>query len=150
MMKQAAILVLLSLAAAVATQWLHPGAPSWYLVEAPLRSDEVNLAEVDQRWQGQVVWLDARPRDQFEKGHIPGAHLLNEQEFDTLVFENMKLLQHLQVEPKPVVVYCSGQSCKASHAVRDRLVTSSLVPENIYVLREGWPAWEAEGRPIEK
>ncbi|MCB1211321.1 MAG: rhodanese-like domain-containing protein, partial [Verrucomicrobiales bacterium] len=115
--------------------------------DVPLADDEVDLAEVEQRWKGAVLWLDARPRDQFEKGHIPGAHLLNEQEFDELVLVNIDLLQGLT---KPVVIYCSGQACKASHAVRDRLVNTGIIHENVFVLRGGFPAWEAAGGPVEK
>ncbi len=145
-LKQTAFLLALSIGSAAGTHWLHPEAPAWYAVEAPMAEDEVDLAAVEQRWKGQVVWLDARPRDQFEKGHIPGAHLLNEQEFDDLVVANIELLQDLQ---KPVVIYCSGQACKASHAVRERLVTTGIVHENVFVLRGGFPAWTAAGRPVE-
>jgi rhodanese-related sulfurtransferase len=105
----------------------------------PLRSDEVGLKEINERWKGDVVWLDARPRDQFNLAHVPGARLLNEQDFDNQLLE---MLDILQTTTKPVILYCGGQKCEASRHVREKLLT--MVPlENCFVLKGGWPAWLA-------
>lgn len=135
---QALVITLLAAAAAVAAFQFHPRAPALHAVQEPLKADEVGMKEVHERWKGGVIWLDARPRDQFQQEHIPGARLLNEQEFDSLLLE---LLDELQTASKPVVIYCGGQKCEASRHVREKLLT--LVPlEDCFILKGGWPAWK--------
>jgi len=136
---QAVLLVLLTVLAATAAFFTHPKAPALYAVQEPLQNDETSLQEITARWQGSVLWLDARPRDQYEKGHIPGALLLNEQEFDTQLLE---LLDTLQTTTKPVILYCGGERCEASRKVREKLLAA--VPlDQCLVLKGGWPAWQA-------
>ena len=128
---------LAALAAFATYQW-HPRAPALYAIQEPLKSDEISVAEVQKRWSGQVIWLDARPRDQFVTGHIPGALILNEQEFDQQLLE---ILDTLQTAAKPVVIYCGGQKCEASRHVREKLM-SVVALDECYVLKGGWPAWQ--------
>lgn len=140
---QALVLVLLSGAAAVGVHFWHPMAPAWYLVVAPMQEDEVTVERVKGEFGGKVLWLDARPEDQFVAGHIPEAKLLNEQGFNEQLFE---LIDVLQKNTLPVVIYCGGEKCEASRKIKERLV-ESLPMENVWVLKGGWPAWkEAEGR----
>lgn len=136
---QALVIILLAAGAAAAAFQLHPRAPALYAVQEPLKADEVGLKEIQERWKGDVIWLDARPRDQFDKDHIPEARLLNEQEFDTQLLD---LLETLQTATKPVIIYCSGQKCEASRHVREKLL--SMVPiDDCYILKGGYPAWQA-------
>ncbi len=132
-----ALIFLSALAALVMYQW-HPRAPALYAIHEPLREDELTVDEVQKRWAGQVIWLDARTRDQFESQHIPGALILNEQEFDQQLLE---ILDTLQTTAKPVVIYCGGQKCEASRHVREKLM-SVVALEACYVLKGGWPAWQ--------
>lgn len=134
LLTQAAILMTLTVAAATGTHFLHPKAPAWYLDQQPLGEDEVTLGDITQRWQGQVQWIDARPRSDFEKAHVPGAWLLNEQEADVLMFD---LFEKLQDNDKPLIVYCSGEACQASRKIRQYL-KERVGSQEIYVLRGGW------------
>lgn len=139
MFGQVVALILISAAAACGTFFFHPRAPALYAIQEPVREDEVTLAQIKERWQGDVLWLDARPRDQFEGAHVPGADLLNEQEFDNLLFD---LLGKLQTNTKPVVIYCSSERCDASRKVREKLL--QVVPiEECYMLKGGWKSWQA-------
>lgn len=138
-MIQAVFLLLLAAGAAVVTYRAHPRAPALYLSEAPLAADEISLKQIQERWQGEVIWLDARPEDVYTKEHIPGARLLNEQGFDKQLFE---LLDVLQTTDKPVIIYCGGEKCEASRTIREKLLP--MVPlEHCYVLKGGWPVWKA-------
>jgi rhodanese-related sulfurtransferase len=101
----------------------------------PMIEDEVAPSLV-QSWGDKVQWVDARPRAKFDAGHIPGAALLNEDEWDRLV---PAFLDAWEPE-KIVVVYCDGGSCDASHAVAQRL-RDDLKLENVHVLKGGWKAW---------
>ena len=136
---QAFVLLLLSATAAVGTFYAHPRAPALYAIEEPLRDDEITLAKIHDQWKGEVLWLDARPSDQYAKEHIPGALLLNEQGFDNQLFE---LLPPLQTNTKPVIIYCGGEACEASRKIRTKLL-ESIPMDNCYVLKGGWPAWKA-------
>jgi rhodanese-related sulfurtransferase len=139
---QALVLVLLSGVAAVGVHFWHPMAPAWYLVVAPPQEDEVTVERVKGEFGGKVLWLDARPEEQYVAGHIPEAKLLNEQGFNEQLFE---LIDVLQKNTLPVVIYCGGEKCEASRKIKERLV-ESLPMENVWVLKGGWPAWKkAEG-----
>ena len=104
--------------------------------EEPLQEGEIRLATV-QMWGDKVLWVDARTQQKFDESHIPGAVLLNEDDWDTQVplFLN-------EWEPEnAVVVYCDSATCDASHSVRKRLTEELQIP-NVYVLKGGWSAWQ--------
>ena len=138
-LRSAAALLGLTLFAAVLTDRFHPRAPAWYLASAPLREDEVNLEKIHTEWHDDVLWIDARPREQFDQAHIPGALLLNEYERDALIIEHMEVLQNPH---KPVVVYCDGAACQASRKMREYLKENLAMPE-VWVLQGGWKTWQA-------
>jgi rhodanese-related sulfurtransferase len=136
--RQAVLLLLLSAAAAWATHQWHPRAPSLYLIEEPLRNDEVSMQAIEERWKGDVLWIDARPQEQYDAGHIPNALLLNEQKFESQL---VTYLDTLQTNTKPIILYCSAAKCEASRKVLERL--KQMLPiENAFVLKGGWPAWQ--------
>jgi rhodanese-related sulfurtransferase len=143
MMREALILLALTLAAATVTHFFHPRAPAWHEAEEPAHDDEVSLADISRNWRHEVLWIDARPRARYEQEHIPGAINLNEQELETQLFDNIAVLQDNR---KPVVVYCAPGGCQASRKVRDYLAPR-LPGEDFFVLRGGWSAWlEARGK----
>lgn len=136
---QAFFLLLMAAGAALLTQAMHPRAPALYLSEAPVRENEVNLSQIQERWQGDVIWVDARPNEVFEKGHIPAAHQLNEQQFPE---QSLALMDVLQTTDKPVIIYCDGEKCDASHRIREKLM-GIVALEHCYVLKGGYPVWQA-------
>ena len=96
------------------------------------------LATVDQAraWGGNVIWVDARPDDEFASDHVPGAISLNEDRWNEL------LPQFLAVwaPGKKIVVYCSSLSCNASREVARRLRKEAQLSD-VFVLEGGWEAW---------
>ena len=137
-------LIASSIVAAVATHLWHPRAPDWYLTASPLREDEVTVERVREEFGGRVLWLDARPFEQYQGGHVPGARPLNEQEFDSQLFD---LIDLLQTNRLPVVIYCGGERCEASRKIKERLL-SAFPLENVWLLKGGWKAWEAAGGEV--
>lgn len=137
---QALVLLALSVAAAAVAQRVHPRAPALYLAHEPVADNEVTveMARALESERGGVLWIDARSREAFEKEHIPGAKLLNMQEFDTLVTE---LFDELSRNEWPIVVYCDSQQCDQSHLVAEKLDALGL--QEILVLKGGWPAWKS-------
>lgn len=134
---QSMVLLILAAAAAWATHAWHPRAPALYLVQEPLRNDEVSMQLIQERWQGKVLWIDARIQEQYDAEHIPGAVLLNEQHFEEQLFG---LLDTLQSNTKPIIIYCNAAKCEASRKILERL-KQTLPIENAFVLKGGWNAW---------
>ena len=114
---------------------------AWQLAwkkEEPLALGEVRLATA-REWGDRVQWVDARPRAKYERTHIPGALLLNEDEWDKLVGPFLDAWD----ADKTLVVYCDGGSCEASQAVAER-IRNELKIDGVLVLKGGWAAWEGK------
>ena len=82
------------------------------------------------------MWIDARPQEQFNSAHVPGAVLLNEERWDEL----LPPLLATWSPDKRIVVYCSSQGCGASREVARRLRAQAGL-KNVFVLQGGWEAW---------
>ncbi len=128
--RQLAVLLALALAPALVSgalqlKWREPS-PS---------ADEVVPSMVES-WGDKVLWVDARTRAKFERGHIAGAVLLNEDEWDGL----MPAFFDAWMPDKIIVVYCDGGGCDASHDVARRLHDHFKLA-NFHVLKGGWSAW---------
>lgn len=106
------------------------------LEQPPADSALVKLAQAES-WGAEVLWVDARPDEEFSRAHIPGAVQLNEDRWDELFRE---MLAAWAPERK-VVVYCSRLTCQASHEVAERLRKEAGL-SNVYVLEGGWEAWK--------
>jgi rhodanese-related sulfurtransferase len=121
---------------------IHPAAPELYLAREAPEAGEVTMAQVRQMENATgVLWIDARVRDQYDIEHIPGALLLNPQEFDTLAFEYLTTFED---NSKAIVVYCDAQKCAASKTVMERMKETGLVMDNdIHALHGGWNAWKS-------
>ncbi len=120
--------------AAIGTHYIHPRAPAWYAVSTPMRDEDVTLEAVAQRWHNDVLWIDARPKDQYAAAHAPGALLISEQDADAQLAENTEALITTK---KPIVIYCSSDSCEASRKMREYILKRVPV-DQIYVLHGGW------------
>ena len=132
-LRQAFALVGLAFLPAVAQALYFGSSVSW---KAPaVAKDEVTLEQA-RAWGDAVLWLDARPDVQFLHDHIPGAISLNEDRWSELLPQMLTAWS----PQKRVVVYCSSQSCAASHEVARRLRTEAEL-KNVYVLHGGWEAW---------
>lgn len=130
-LRQAMALLALALLPALVSGALQLG---WRDSE-PLAPGEIRAATA-REWGSKVQWVDARPRDKFDAGHLPGALLLNEDEWNKLVPAFLDAWD----PDRPVVVYCDGGSCEASHAVARRL-REELKIGDVHVLKGGLTAW---------
>lgn len=138
---QTGVIVGLSLAAAAVTGWIR-GAPIREVVcdPATLKPDEVCLSTVMDDWKGEVFWLDARSRKQWETDGVKGSLLWNlDPDEDMNVFA-ADLAPHLIEDPR-VVIYCGDESCGTSRQVADRVRELGL-GGRIHLLYGGWRALE--------
>ena len=132
---QLTVLVGISAAAAGLT-WMMKGPPLEPAVEkcdpALLDKDQICLADVT----GNVLWVDARPRLEWQKNGLTGSILWNldpkENQQDFEAQTAMKV-----IESELVVVYCGGPACGTSRQVADRIRSLQLGPP-VKILHGGW------------
>lgn len=132
-LKQGGVIALLVMVAAAGTFLFHPKMPAWYEVSESFEN-EITLSGV-RELEGKIVWIDARTEKDFNKGHVVGALLLNQENWADLLWKHRDVIEGLQ--DTPVIVYCDGKRCKRSGEVAERLRTEmGLSP--VYVLKGDW------------
>ncbi len=136
LVRQLFLLIGLAFLPAISQAIYYRNLVSWE--QPPADSAPVSLAQA-KAWGDTVLWIDARPDEQFARGHVPGAVQLNEDRWDELL---RRMLTAWSPERK-VVVYCSRQTCNASHEVAERLRKEAGLT-NVYVLSGGWEEWEGQ------
>lgn len=114
---QVLLILGLTILGGVATRAFHPRSPAWYLV-VEVGEDAVTEKMVQERWQGDVLWVDARPAKAYQKRHREGAISLNEEQWNDLLYEHF---DRLASAGKPIVVYCDGSRCDKSKTVAEKL-----------------------------
>jgi rhodanese-related sulfurtransferase len=90
-----------------------------------------------------TVFVDARPLENFKKGHIKGAKSLPLDQFDNLI-EAFKETYPTDIF---IVTYCSKRSCDDSHKLEQLLFDHGYINVSIFI--DGYNVWKAEGYPIE-
>ena len=101
-------------------------------------SDFVEVATA-RSWGDNALWVDARPDDEFQRDHIPGAISLNEDRWSEGLAE---FLGTKWAPEKKIVVYCSAASCNLAEDVARRLRQEAKLPNDIRILKGGWEAWQ--------
>ena len=94
-----------------------------------------------------VVFIDNRPDPKFCAGRIPGAVNLT---FGAPGAPDNRLTAE-SLRPyagKKLVFYCGGHD-RAKHAV-EAARSWGIDPKLIFWLKEGFPAWQQKGYPVEK
>ena len=138
LLRQSALLVGLALLPAVVQAlYLREKIP-WQSRVAD--SDFVDV-ETARSWGGNVIWVDARPSEEFERNHVPAAVSLSEDRWN----EGLSQFLGTQWSPeKKIVVYCSAASCNLAEDVARRLREEAKLPNDIRILKGGWEAWRAK------
>jgi rhodanese-related sulfurtransferase len=135
LLRQSAVLVALALLpAAVQALYLRDKIP-WQSRVAESDFVEVQTAR---NWGANVIWVDARPSDEFERDHVPGAVSLNEDRWGEALAQ---FLAKDWVPEKKIVVYCGAASCNLAEDVARRLREEAKLPNEIRILKGGWEAW---------
>lgn len=89
-----------------------------------------------------AVFVDARDRDEYTAGHVPGALSLP---YDEVVSEPERL-QRLDAGGKPIIVYCGGGACELSIRLAEELIVAGQ--KRVLVYMGGLPEWAAAGHPV--
>ena len=141
--RQLAVIAAVSLAAAGGTFWVK-GPPSrvFRCDPATLKPDEICLDAVPAG--ADVVWVDARPRADWEKNGVPGSLLWNlDATEDMQAFEAATAVR-IAVTSR-VIVYCGDENCGVSRQIAGLIRGLDLGAE-VSVLRGGWRALSEAGR----
>lgn len=104
----------------------------------------VSLAQAYDLWrQGQGLFIDARDPEEFAELHIPGAIDLSPDKLQKLGPAAVADI----ARGRPIVVYCSQESCDASLRVAEKL--QSLGFTEVTALMAGFRAWDEAGYPVD-
>ncbi len=102
----------------------------------------VTVDEAAELFDAGVVFVDVRKRSDFEAGSVPGAvHLDLKSDFSE------DTLSGAVAKDARVVIYCNGVECMRSSKACAKAVDWGF--KSVFYLRDGYPAWEAAGLPIQ-
>ena len=139
---QLSAVLALALVAATATYWVKgPPERSVRCDPAKLQPDEVCLERVMREWQGRVLWVDARPRGEWQRNGMPGALLWNLDPNENMQAFEAEVAGRM-LDGTKVIVYCDNENCGTSRQVAGRIKTLQLGNE-VFVLYGGWRALTA-------
>lgn len=117
---------------------------------APEDSDstKIEIHEIDMEIMnymlesGEAVLLDARTKEDFQLGHIPGAVNLPVYQFES---EYDTALSGLE-KAKTIIAYCSSYTCLDSSLLARKLYRKGH--SDILVYKGGYQEWQELGNPI--
>ncbi len=92
----------------------------------------------------EVVWVDARPRKDWEKNGVPGSLLWNLDPAEDMQAFEAEAAMKIAMTPK-VIVYCGDENCGVSRQIAERIRAMDLGAE-VFVLHGGWRALSEAGR----
>jgi rhodanese-related sulfurtransferase len=130
---QALLLTFLAVLPAVGEALYFRHKVSWVSRIPPSEIVDLDLVR---SWGATVTWVDARPDQEYQQDHIPGAISLNEDRWNELL---PPFLGQWSPEKK-VVIYCSTKSCNLAGDVARRLRQEAQL-KNVFVLQGGWEEW---------
>jgi rhodanese-related sulfurtransferase len=123
----------------------------WILrVEAPPKDPSLLYLEITgevalRLHRAGAIFIDSRRSSVYEQGHIENALSIPVWEHDA--DDRISALLAKGIKPDMVVVaYCSGGKCEDAGMLAMKLTQAGFF--NIYVDRDGFPAWQSKGWPI--
>jgi len=114
-------------------------------VEAVQGADTIDTDKAFELFEGAANFLDVRSVAMFNKGRVPGA--VNLFYKDKEVFNEADVNAAFADKAVPVIVYCGGLYCPLSAPAVTELMEWGY--GEVYYYREGLPAWEKAGLPVE-
>ena len=130
MLREATLLALIAAVPATVTGF-------WQLRtrdEKPLGPGEITAGEGRQMGE-QALWVDARSRKKFEQVSVPGAVLLNQEEWDAQVSKFLDAW-----DPEKTIIVFGDRGTDAGEEIAHRL-QEELKIDKVRVLHGGYEEW---------
>lgn len=132
---------LIAMLAAIVFAFATPALAGTSPVNVP-GATTVSVDQAVEMFDNGVVFIDVRKMSDFEAGRVPGAvHLDSKSAFTEAALETEV------AKDDPVVIYCNGHACMRSSKASAMAVEWGWT--NVHYLRDGFPAWDAAGHPVE-
>jgi rhodanese-related sulfurtransferase len=104
----------------------------------------ISITEAARLFQeNKAVFLDARPVEFYDKGHIQGALSLPWQMVDE---KCMDVMDKIPLDCT-IITYCDGPACDLSHMLAQFMKDMGF--EDVRVLVNGWTLWKQRKLPVE-
>ena len=104
----------------------------------------VDLEEARRAVESGVTVIDARRKDEFDEGHIPGAVLFDY--YDMGAYRD-RVLAILSNE-REIMVYCSEETCDDSELLAKELYVLGFT--KLLLFKGGFAEWTGAGLPVER
>jgi rhodanese-related sulfurtransferase len=104
----------------------------------------VDLAEARSVVESGVSVIDARRKDAYDEGHIPGAILFDYYDMGTYRDRVLPLLSN----EGEIMVYCSEATCDDSELLAKELYLLGFT--KLLVFKGGFAEWSGAGLPVER
>jgi rhodanese-related sulfurtransferase len=152
-LKEAAVILVLTLVLAFAINALRPGGLSIIPVPtqmkgagAPVTNPRIYSADdcLQLLQAGKAVFLDAREADLYRMGHLPGAlHMPKD-----MVDQSLERLREMERGNKILITYCDGQGCQKAEELLRALQGRGIRALGLFA--DGWEGWMEKGLPIDE
>ncbi len=104
----------------------------------------IELEEARRAIESGASVIDARRKDEFDEGHIPGAILFDYYDMGTYRDRVLPLLSN----EREIVVYCSEATCDDSELLAKELYLLGFT--KLLVFKGGFDEWSGAGLPVER
>jgi rhodanese-related sulfurtransferase len=109
----------------------------------------LSLSEASALYQNpEVVFIDARFPEEYDDGHIAGAHLLSIEESDDVFDQQYEDLLNYIDTSTHIVTYCSGEECESSLFLA-RYLRDDAGFKHVKIFFGGWRRWYNAGLPVD-
>jgi rhodanese-related sulfurtransferase len=88
--------------------------------------------------------IDARTKEAYEEGHIPGAILFDYYQLGTYCDRVLPLLSREEI----IMIYCSELTCEDSELLAKELYSFGY--RNLLLFKGGFAEWQAARLPVER
>lgn len=102
----------------------------------------VDAAMAKELFDKGVVFVDVRKNSDFDAGRVPGAYHL-----ELKSVYSAEELGKVIGKDDAVVIYCNGPDCPRSSVACTKAVGWGFT--KVYYFRDGMPAWQSAGYPVE-
>ena len=145
------IILLVSGVVSILVNSIHPRKISWVQdwsrhVEAKAAKQKIKVIPLSvalEKFQSlEIVFIDARPMEEFALGHIPGAVSVPFQSLE----EQFVMIGELIDSDRELVVYCKNRECDDSLMLAIELQTMGC--SNLVLYVDGFELWEKYGGAV--